>query len=191
MASIERTTNASRLVALCICALAASGCSESGETPKSIALPAAPAIVATPAVATSTDKPLVSATSTQPLLASNATASTESISKDEAPVTPTPSAVEEAAPTVAEYQAPFPDRVDLFVPPKRQGGVRLDGESEDAVELLGFIRLDRQQVVLSINGQITPIAEGASQYGVEVISIHPPKVVLQRGRQRWQASLEN
>jgi hypothetical protein len=190
MASIERTTNASRLVALCICALAASGCSESGETPESIALPAAPAIVATPAIAASADTPLVSATSTQPPPASDAAASTES-KANEAAVTPTPSEGDEAPPTVAEYQAPFPDRVDLFVPPKRQGGVRLDGESEDAVELLGFIRLDRQQVVLSINGQITPIAEGASQYGVEVISIHPPKVVLQRGRQRWQASLEN
>jgi hypothetical protein len=45
--------------------------------------------------------------------------------------------------------------------------------------------------VLTINGQVTHIAEGASQDGVEVISIHPPNVVLQRGRQRWQDSLEN
>jgi hypothetical protein len=57
--------------------------------------------------------------------------------------------------------------------------------------LLGFIRLDRQQAVLSINGQITQIAEGGAQDGVEVISIQPPNVVLQRGRQRWQDSLEN
>jgi hypothetical protein len=112
--------------------------------------------------------------------------------KAEAAASPTPADDEVAPPSVAEYQPPFPDRVDLFVPPKRQGGVVLkEGESEDAVELLGFIRLDRQQVVLSINGQITPIYEGASQYGIEVISITPPKVVLQRGRQRWQASLEN
>jgi hypothetical protein len=112
--------------------------------------------------------------------------------KAEGAATPTPADGEAAPPTVAEYQPPFPDRVDLFVPPKRQGGVVLkEGESEDAVELLGFIRLDRQQVVLSINGQVTPIYEGASQYGIEVISITPPKVVLQRGRQRWQASLEN
>ncbi len=92
----------------------------------------------------------------------------------------------------AEYQPPFPDRLDLFVPPKRQGGVVFkEGGSEDAVELLGFVKLDDQQVVLSINGQVTPIYEGGSQYGIEVISIQPPKVVLQRGRQRWQASLEN
>jgi hypothetical protein len=188
MASIERRTGIPRLRALCLCALAALGCSESGETPEAIALPAVSAVVATPAIVTSTDKPFVSATSTQSTPASDGASTT---AEGEAPVTPTPAEGEAAAPTVAEYQAPFPDRVDLFVPPKRQGGVRLDGESEDAVELLGFIRLDRQQVVLSINGQITPIAEGASQYGVEVISIHPPKVVLQRGRQRWQASLEN
>jgi hypothetical protein len=90
------------------------------------------------------------------------------------------------------YQAPFPERVDLFVPPKRQGGMVLtEGGTEEAVELLGFVRLDQPQVVLSINGEVTPIGEGGSQYGIEVISIQPPKVVLQRGRQRWQASLEN
>jgi hypothetical protein len=106
--------------------------------------------------------------------------------------TPTLAEVEEARPAVAEYKPPFPDRVDLFVPPKRQGGMRLkEGESEESVELLGFVDVERPQVVLSVNGQVVPIAEGAAQYGVEVISIQPPKVVLQRGRQRWQASIEN
>ena len=95
-----------------------------------------------------------------------------------------------AAPS--DYTPPFPERVDLFVAPKRQGGASsMQGEGQDAVELLGFIRLDRPQVVLSVNGQIVPIDEGATQYGIEVISIQPPMVVLQRGRQRWQASLEN
>ncbi|RIK87738.1 MAG: hypothetical protein DCC67_01460 [Planctomycetota bacterium] len=92
----------------------------------------------------------------------------------------------------ADYKPPFPDRKDLFVPPKRQGGVRLsDGETEDSVVLLGFVRVNEPLAVLSVNGEVASIAEGAAQYGIEVISIQPPSVVLQRGRQRWQASLEN
>ena len=91
----------------------------------------------------------------------------------------------------AEYEPPFPDRIDLFVPPKRQGGaVRSGYGGDNSVELMGFVRVDRPRAVLSINGEITPMAEGETQFGVEVISVQPPNVVLQRGRQRWQATLE-
>lgn len=100
-------------------------------------------------------------------------------------------ATEENLP-VADYKPPFPDRKDLFTPPKRQGGVQFkNGESEQSVVLMGFVRVDEPLAVLSVNGEVISIAEGAKQYGIEVISIHPPTVVLQRGRQRWQASLEN
>jgi hypothetical protein len=88
------------------------------------------------------------------------------------------------------YKPPFPDRVDLFVAPKRQGGGPAQANGDNAVELMGFVRVDRQRAVLSINGEITPLAEGESQFGIEVISVRPPMVVLQRGRQRWQATLE-
>lgn len=87
------------------------------------------------------------------------------------------------------YEPPFPDRVDLFVAPKRQGGPA-QSNGDNAVELMGFVRVDRQRAVLAINGEITPLAEGETQFGVEVISVRPPMVVLQRGRQRWQATLE-
>jgi sulfur carrier protein ThiS len=95
------------------------------------------------------------------------------------------------AAAAGDYKPPFPDRVDMFVAPKRQGGPAAMGEGQDAVQLLGFVRLDRTEVVLSVNGQVVPLAEGATEYGIEVVSIQPPMVVLQRGRQRWQASLEN
>ncbi|MCH7750744.1 MAG: hypothetical protein IH898_01110 [Planctomycetes bacterium] len=88
------------------------------------------------------------------------------------------------------YQPPYPDRVDLFLAPKREGKSTLN-DREGAVELLGFVNVDRHRAVLLINGAVYPIAEGDSQLGVEVISIQPPAVVLQRGRQRWQATLEN
>jgi hypothetical protein len=91
------------------------------------------------------------------------------------------------------YEPPFPDRVDLFRAPKRQGKVlvKSKGHVESSVELLGFVNVDKQRVVLAINGQVAPIAEGGEYSGIEVISIQPPKVVLQRGRQRWQTTLTN
>ena len=89
------------------------------------------------------------------------------------------------------YSPPFPDRVDLFVAPKRQGGVgRSQDSSERAVELMGFVRVDVPRAILSINGQVSPIAEGETVDGIEVISVQPPSVLLQRGRQRWQATIE-
>jgi hypothetical protein len=93
--------------------------------------------------------------------------------------------------TTAQFSPPFPERVELFEPPKRaQSTVRRDDESGDTVELKGFINVDQPRVVLSIDGTIAPIAEGGEKYGVQVISIQPPSVVLQRGRSRWTATLE-
>lgn len=93
----------------------------------------------------------------------------------------------------AAYEPPFPDRVDLFVAPKRQGRgtSKSPGGFENAVELLGFVNVDEQRAVLSIDGFVAPLAVGSQEAGIEVISIQPPAVVLQRGRQRWQATLEN
>jgi len=94
---------------------------------------------------------------------------------------------------VAEYEPPFPDRTDLFKVPKRQGrGFANTPEGiEKAVELLGFVNVDSPQVVLSVDGMVTPLEVGSKIAEIEVISIQPPAVVLQRGRQRWQETLEN
>jgi hypothetical protein len=155
------------------------GCGQPADAPAPVVeAPTATAAVASAAPVESVDS------------LTEAVAKTQADGEAEAGAPPT--VEEDAKGAQAEYQPPFPDRIDLFVPPKRQDGmVFKEGGSEDAVELLGFVRLDKPQVVLSINGQVTPIFEGGSQYGIEVISIQPPKVVLQRGRQRWQASLEN
>ncbi len=92
---------------------------------------------------------------------------------------------------VAEFKPPFPERMELFEAPKRaQSTVRRDDEHGQSVELKGFINVDQPRVVLSIDGVISPIAEGGEKYGVQVISIQPPKAVLQRGRSRWTATLE-
>jgi len=94
---------------------------------------------------------------------------------------------------IAEYEPPFPDRTDLFKVPKRKGrGVANTPEGiEKSVELLGFVNVTSPQVVLSVDGMVTPLQVGSIIAEIEVISIQPPAVVLQRGRQRWQETLEN
>jgi hypothetical protein len=92
---------------------------------------------------------------------------------------------------VVEFKPPFPERSDLFEAPKRaQDAVRRDDEHGQTVELKGFVNVDQPEVVLSIDGVLSPVPEGGEKYGVHVISIQPPKVVLQRGRNRWTATLE-
>jgi hypothetical protein len=90
----------------------------------------------------------------------------------------------------AQFAPPFPDRADMFAPPKRAQTAGRTDEHGEAIELKGFVNVDGPQVVLAIDGVISPIAEGGEKYGVHVISVHPPSVVLQRGRSRWTATLE-
>jgi hypothetical protein len=95
-----------------------------------------------------------------------------------------------AAAQASEFKPPFPDRTDLFEIKRAQTTVKRDDEHGQSVELKGFIDVDRPRVVLSIDGVISPIPEGGEKYGVQVISIQPPKAVLQRGRNRWTATLD-
>jgi hypothetical protein len=98
----------------------------------------------------------------------------------------------EIAPAAAaQFSPPFPERLELFEPPKRaQGTVRRNEEHGETVELKGFITVNEPRVILSIDGVISSVPEGGEKYGVQVISIQPPTVVLQRGRDRWPATLE-
>ena len=92
---------------------------------------------------------------------------------------------------VVQFSPPFPERLELFEPPKRaQGTVRRNDELGATVELKGFITVKEPRVILSIDGVISSVPEGGEKYGVQVISIQPPTVVLQRGRDRWPATLE-
>jgi hypothetical protein len=90
-----------------------------------------------------------------------------------------------------EFKPPFPERADLFEAPKRaQSTVRRDDEHGQTVELKGFVNVGEPSAVLSIDGVLSSVPEGGEKYGVQVISIQPPKAVLQRGRSRWTATLE-
>lgn len=98
---------------------------------------------------------------------------------------------EKTADSEAAYTPPFPDRGDLFVPPTRTGKVaKSQEESGDAVELMGFVTLDHAHAVLSIGGVTAPLRAGDEKFGVSVISVSPPKAVLQRGGIRWTATLQ-
>lgn len=89
------------------------------------------------------------------------------------------------------YKPPFPERVDLFVPPQRGRKVAANNRKEGAVEFHGISNVDEPKALLSIDGVLYPVAEGESKLDVKVVSIKPPAVVLQRGGQVWQASHEN
>jgi len=112
--------------------------------------------------------------------------------KAESKPAPTPDlANPKEAKAAANFTPPFPDRLELFEAPKRaQGMVKRDDEHGESVELKGFINVDQPRVVLSIDGVVSPVPEGGEKYGVKVITIQPPSVVLQRGRNRWTATLE-
>ncbi len=107
--------------------------------------------------------------------------------------TPTPDLANPKATSahVTQFKPPFPERLELFAPPKgAKSTVRRDGEHGQTVELKGFINVDEPRVVLSIDGVISIIPEGGEKYGVRVRSIQPPTVILERGRNRWPATLE-
>ena len=95
-----------------------------------------------------------------------------------------------ARPPWPQFTPPFPDRLELFEPPKRAASsVRRDDEHGESVELKGFVNVDQPRVVLSIDGVISPVAEGGEKYGVQVISIQPPpsscNAAAAAGRRRW------
>ncbi len=120
--------------------------------------------------------------------AAKAKAATEA-TKNAAEAKPAEAVVADAQP---DYDPPFPQRLDLFAPPKqgaRQSRQTTDNTA-DSVVLMGFANLDKPRALLAINGVVKPLSDGEEALGVQVISITPPRAVLQRGRSRWTASIE-
>jgi hypothetical protein len=118
----------------------------------------------------------------------DSTIATPTSSDSPSTASPAPDAVAQDA---AKFEPPFPGRTELFAPPRRgPSTIRRDDEHGGTVELKGFVDVNGPQAVLSIDGVISPIPAGGEKYGVQVISIKPPQAVLQRGRNRWTASVE-
>jgi hypothetical protein len=135
------------------------------------------------------DEPVVETTPVAAAPAATAaTPETQSASPGEK--SPDVAVAESNSAPIAAFTPPFPQRLELFEPPQRQSTARRDDEHGETVELKGFIDVDEPRVVLSIDGVISSVPAGGEKYGVQVISIEPPTVVLQRGRNRWPATLE-
>jgi hypothetical protein len=85
---------------------------------------------------------------------------------------------------------PSPERKDPFQPVSRAD---LDETKPVAaaapVRLCGFIDLGKPAALLSINGRVVPLAEGASHEGIQVLAVDPPRVTLRRGLRSWTVSL--
>lgn len=181
-----------RMAAFCCSLAVASGCAPSA--PESQVTPAIVSAATTLPLEGHVEPPPPSPVVPPLALGVDAASSVKSMDA-QSPATTAEQAVAGAAQAAVEptapYEPPFPNRTDLFVAPKRAGGAAAGPASGDnAVLLMGFVRVDQAKAVLSINGEIAPMAAGESRYGVDVISIAPPNVVLQRGRQRWQTTLE-
>lgn len=123
--------------------------------------------------------------------AARAKAATEATQTASAPAEAPKPAARPAGPEVG-YTPPFPDRLELFEPRKQlaRSTQTATGNEADSVVLLGFAKVDEQRVLLAIDGIVKPMAGGEESAGVQVISIDPPRAVLQRGRSRWTASIE-
>lgn len=91
------------------------------------------------------------------------------------------------------YKPPYPDRSQLFQSPRvRRSSLAGRGTRDRAqrVQLRGFVNLDGIRAILIVNGETNSMAAGDVSDGIEVISINPPRVTLQRSRVRWTETLQ-
>jgi hypothetical protein len=104
------------------------------------------------------------------------------------PVVAPPKAV--AAKNAEPYRPPFPQRTELFLPPNPAAAARSSRRSvAPDVVLKGIVKVDVPKAVVQVGGQIHSISAKQEKGGVRVVSIDPPRVTLERGEQRWTASL--
>ena len=92
--------------------------------------------------------------------------------------------------TETAFQPPFPDHKDLFLPPKHKPAA---GETPYAVDpdvtLMGFVNVSGLRALLAIDGVVAPLQAGESRGDVRVLSVEPPRVMLERGQRRWTETL--
>lgn len=101
-----------------------------------------------------------------------------------------PKASDQVARALAAYQPPFPERQEMFVPPKQSAESRHVQAEGGAVELKGFVEVDQPRVILDIDGTIAALPVGTERFGVKVVAIEGGKVTLERNRTRWTATFD-
>ena len=134
-------------------------------------------------------------------------------SKDDAPHTPpsVPDLAESAADTSASehkdtrqpdsidgktdeaqlaYRWHNPNRSQIFIPPtNKPAAATITSRDDHGVSLIGFANVDRQQVLLRIDGVIASLTVGDSRGELQVLAIDPPKVTLKRANREWTVKL--
>lgn len=125
--------------------------------------------------------PSSQASAEQPALAENAAA----VMTPPAPIAlATPTAVE------APFEPPFPERQELFIPPDLSTLTQIPTQLEGTdLVVRGFANFEGPRVILEIDGKVRVLKEGEEFRGIQVTSITPPMISLQRGGQRWTARL--
>ena len=97
--------------------------------------------------------------------------------------------IEKTDPSV-DIELPYPEREDLFLPPKLVDSRRAATSPDDlTLQLKGFANSDQTRALLMINGRLTPLKAGDAHGEIEVLSIVPPQVTLRRGGRTWIESL--
>ncbi|MCH8924008.1 MAG: hypothetical protein IIA67_12770 [Planctomycetes bacterium] len=98
-----------------------------------------------------------------------------------------------SSPPAKAFEPPYPDRHELFQSPKVRRSTAPERNARNNVQrvrLKGFVDVDEIRAILVVNGQTNALAVGDKSEGVEVLSIKPPRVTLQRGRVRWTESIQ-
>jgi hypothetical protein len=90
----------------------------------------------------------------------------------------------------SDYRPPFPERTELFAPPNAGETVRAARRTVVSdVTLKGIIEFGGRRALVEIGGLVYSLREQEQRSGVKVVSIDHPRVTLERGDQRWTASL--
>ncbi len=74
----------------------------------------------------------------------------------------------------------------MDLPVVKQSDNRVENEP---VRLIGFVDVGTLKALLAFDGKIRGLEVGEVHRNVEVVSIEPPRVTLQRGRERWITAL--
>lgn len=126
----------------------------------------------------------------RPSLTSAARAQTQAAVGPATPaLMPEPVAVTEPELATEEFKPPYPDRHDLFSPAAKVADAPERPDTAGDVALRGFVNVDGLRALLVINGRVTVTEAGRQYSGIDVVSIDPPQVTLQRGRIRWTEKL--
>ncbi len=164
-----------RLVVIAFTALFAAGCSQ--ETPTPLAQPIS-AEVAPKNFDDDEEDPRTTEPQSVASVDNNLASRKEALPGNEQPI--------EAA-----FEPPYPHRTNPFQQPNVEQIARsgLLESTGGVIQLKGFSNNGQSRVLLAMDDRLAPLAEGDEWFGVKIIEINPPRVILQRGRIRWTESI--